>query len=192
MIIYGSRNQTKSDKTDANLTDQQVESLISIYERYRHAFSDAAVKVKNYQCKITFKEPVEFHKKSYPIAHSLKEVVRTEINRMMNNDIIEYSHSPYTLSLIHIQMCIRDRAKYWSESTQNIVRDNICNGKFDTIRGQTATAYFLGKVCLARNLEPRIPEECLVTKLAYHFEQGIARARPVSYTHLDVYKRQIL
>ena len=39
------------------------------------------------------------------------------------------------------------------------------------------TAYFLGKVCLARNLEPRIPEESLVTKLAFHYEGGIARAR---------------
>ena len=29
-------------------------------------------------------------------------------------------------------------------------------------------------MCLARNLEP---EECLVTKLSYHYEEGIARAR---------------
>ena len=77
------------------------------------------------------------------------------------------------------------KAKYWYESTQNIVCDNLCNGKFDPTRGQTLIAYFLGKVCLARNLEPRMPEESLVTKLSYHFEQGIERARlPVSYTHL--------
>ena len=35
----------------------------------------------------------------------------------------------------------------------------------------------MGKVCVAQNLEPRIPEECLVTKLAYHFEDGISQAR---------------
>ena len=58
------------------------------------------------------------------------------------------------------------KAKYWSESKQNIVRDNMCNGKYDPNRGQTPTAYFLGKVCLARNLEPKIPKECLVTKLS--------------------------
>ena len=68
------------------------------------------------------------------------------------------------------------KAKYWSESTQNIVRDNLCNGNYDPARG-TPTAYFLGKVCLGRNLEPKIPEECLVSKLAYHFEEGIIRAR---------------
>ena len=69
------------------------------------------------------------------------------------------------------------KTKYWSESTQNIVHDDICNGKYDRSRGTTLTAYFLGKVCMARNLEPKIPEECLVTKLAYHFEEGVARAR---------------
>lgn len=39
------------------------------------------------------------------------------------------------------------------------------------------TTYFLGKVCLARNLETKIPEECLINKLTYHFEEGIIRAR---------------
>ena len=64
-------------------------------------------------------------------------------------------------------------------NTQNIVRDNICYGRYDASRGTTPTAYFLGKVCLARNLEPKIPEESLVTKLAYHYEEGIARAQLV-------------
>ena len=54
-------------------------------------------------------------------------------------------------------MCIRDR--------------------YNPTRGQTPTAYFLGKVCIARHLEPRIPDECLVTKLSYHFKEGIVRAR---------------
>ena len=39
------------------------------------------------------------------------------------------------------------------------------------------TAYFLGKICLARNLEPVIPEDCLVTNLAYHFHEGVSQAR---------------
>ena len=47
------------------------------------------------------------------------------------------------------------KAKYWSESTQNIARDDIRDGKYNPYGGNTLTAYF-----------------------------------PVSYTHLDVYKRQ--
>ena len=32
--------------------------------------------------------------------------------------------------------------KYWSGSTQNIIRDNIRNGKYDHNTGQSMTAYF--------------------------------------------------
>ena len=69
------------------------------------------------------------------------------------------------------------KQKYWLEATQNIIRDDITNGKFDVNGRQSMTTYFLGKICLARNLEPAIPEECLVTKLAYHFNQGISQGR---------------
>ena len=40
------------------------------------------------------------------------------------------------------------KLKYWSESVQNIIRDDVCHGKYDSIKA-------------------------------------------VSYTHLDVYKRQV-
>ena len=61
------------------------------------------------------------------------------------------------------------KAKYWSETTQNLIRDNICHGRYNAQIGNTMTAYFLGKVCLAKHLEPAIPEECLVNKLSYHY-----------------------
>ena len=69
------------------------------------------------------------------------------------------------------------KLKYWSESVQNIIRDDICHGRYDRNIGQTPTAYFLGKVCVAKYLDPKIPEECLVTKIAYHFEEKIISAR---------------
>ena len=72
------------------------------------------------------------------------------------------------------------REKYWSESTQNMVRNNLSNGRYETNVGQSPTSYFLGKVCMARNLEPRIPEECLVIQLSYHYEEGIKNARMCS------------
>lgn len=67
------------------------------------------------------------------------------------------------------------KAKYGSESIQRIVGDNISNGKYDGDR--SPTAYFLGKVCVVRRLEPQIPEECVATQVAYHFDEGIVRAR---------------
>ena len=69
------------------------------------------------------------------------------------------------------------KVKYWSESTQNLIRDNVCHGRYNAHIGTTLTAYFLGKVCLAKHLEPNIPVECLVNKLSYHYNEDIIRAR---------------
>ena len=53
---------------------------------------DVPGKVKDYQFTLQFKEPVNFNKKSYPVAYALKEAVRTELDKMIAED----------LSLIHI------------------------------------------------------------------------------------------
>lgn len=41
----------------------------------------------------------------------------------------------------------------------------------------TPTAYFLGKVCIAKHIEPIILEECLINKLSYHYEHAIVDVR---------------
>ena len=116
---------------DKQISVHQAEELINIYNRYRHIFSDAPGKVKDYQCMIRFKEPVDFKKKSYPIAYSQRNAVRAEINQMMEDDIIELSQSPYTSPIVAIP-----------KKDGNV------------------------RICLD--------------------------ARAVSYTHLDVYKRQVI
>ena len=90
------RDRFQTAKSDRRITNDQIEELITIYKRYRHVFSDTPGKIKNFQCEIKFKETADFKKKSYPIAYSQKEAVRTEINRLIEEDIIEYSYSPYT------------------------------------------------------------------------------------------------
>ena len=94
---FQSSNRTKSPSPG------QLEKLITIYNKYRHVFSDLPGKVKNYQCILKFKEPVNFNRKSYPIAYSLKEAVRTEINQLMEDDIIEPSQSPYTSPIVAVK-----------------------------------------------------------------------------------------
>lgn len=64
------------------------------------------------------------------------------------------------------------RNKYLSES-QYILRDHICYGN-DRL-GDKPTTYFLGKVCLAKCLEPNMLEESLVAKVAYHFDESVPR-----------------
>ena len=58
-------------RPNQEITKTQVENLIKIYQKYQHVFSNTPGKVKGYQCKINFREPVDFHRKSYPIAYSL-------------------------------------------------------------------------------------------------------------------------
>ena len=80
--------------TNEKIPIHQANRLIRVYEKYKSIFSDEPGKVKNYQCKLEFKENLEFNRRSYPIAHSLKEAVRTELNKMISSDIIEISQSP--------------------------------------------------------------------------------------------------
>lgn len=67
--------------------------------------------------------------------------------------------------------------KYWSEAKQHQVRNDLEHGKYDINRGMSPTTYFWNKVSIAKHLVPAIPEEVLCTKIAYHFEENIRRAR---------------
>ena len=75
------------------VSEKQAEQLIKVYIKYRHIFSNAPGKARDYQCTIKFKTPVEFNRKSYPIAYSLKNEVREELNRMIEDDIIAVSYT---------------------------------------------------------------------------------------------------
>lgn len=84
------------------LSSKQLLQLADIYNQFRHVFSEHPGKARNFQCCLEFKENVEFKRKTYPIAHSLKDKVRKEIQRMLDDDIIEPSNSPHTNPLLAI------------------------------------------------------------------------------------------
>lgn len=69
------------------------------------------------------------------------------------------------------------KSQYWSPPIQHQIRNILANGRYDPNRNVSLSAYFLGKVCVARNLEPAIPEDCLVSQLVYHFDERIVNAR---------------
>ena len=129
------RDRFQSEQHENNLTTQQIENLISIYNQYRHVFSDIPGKVKDYQYKLQFIEPVNFNKKSYPISYALKEAVRIEINRMIEEDVIEYSCSPYTSPIIavankdgKVRLCLDGR-----EINKILVNDRTSPGEIEEI-----------------------------------------------------------
>ena len=123
------------ERPQQEITGEQAEKLIAIYQAYQHVFSNTPGKVKGFQCKINFREPIDFHRKSYPIAYSLKNEVRTEINRMMEEDIIEYSQSPYTSPIVAIpkkngkvRICLDAR-----EINKMIINDRTSPGEIEEI-----------------------------------------------------------
>ena len=78
---------------------------------------------------------MEFNKKSYPIAHSRKEAVRAEINRMINSDILEHSQSPYTSPIVaipkkngQVRLCLDAR-----EINKKIINDRTSPGEIEEI-----------------------------------------------------------
>lgn len=115
--------------------NEDADKLIRIYEEFSHVFSNTPGKVKNFQCKIRFHETANFHKKSYPIAHSLKNAVREEIERMMADDIIESSQSPYTSPIVaipkkngRVRLCLDAR-----EINKIIVNDRTSPGEIEEL-----------------------------------------------------------
>ena len=125
----------QTDNIDHVLTNEQREKLIQIYNRYRHVFSDTPGKIKNFRCELKFKDQTEFKRKSYPIAFSLKEAVRQEIQRLIENDIIEISNSPYTNPIVAVpkkngavRICLDAR-----EINKAIINDRTSPGEIDEI-----------------------------------------------------------
>ena len=134
------------------------------------------VNFKNYK-----RNPIEFLERVEESLARTREIRWTVIKGMLDEMFKEVHDNWWTAVRpdIHNFTEFKDlfKNKYWSEATQHVVRNNISNGRFDPYLGQSPTAYFLGKVSIARNLEPNIPEECLVTQLAYHYDGEITKSR---------------
>ena len=127
--------------------------------------------------------------RSYTIGHSLKEAVRAEINKMISSDIIEISQSPYTSPIIavpkkngQVRLCLDAR-----ELNKTIVNDRTSPGEIEEILKRFHGTKFISTwdtVCGYWQVELHPQSRQYV---AFIFE---GRNYPVSYTHLDVYKRQ--
>ena len=80
-------------------------------------------------------------------------------------------------------------SRYWNSHTQRLLRNELEYGRYDRKLAITPKNYIIQQVECAKHLTPAFSVIDIVTKLAYHFNHNI-RVAAVSYTHLDVYKRQ--
>lgn len=117
------------------LTRNQREELIRIYNKNKRVFSDLPGKARNFICKLEFRDNISFNRKSYPIAQSLRGAVRKEIQRMLEQDIIEPSSSPYTSPIVAVKkkdgtvrLCLDAR-----EINKSIINDRTSPGEIEEI-----------------------------------------------------------
>lgn len=64
-------------------------------------------------------------------------------------------------------------ATYWTLNKQREVRLRICNNKYEPRDGQSMLAYFSSYVNQAYMLQPRIPDDELLSELVRHFSPNI-------------------
>ena len=185
--------QFKSTTRNHSPSPDQIEMLVGIYNRYRHVFSDVPGKVKNYQCVLSCKEPVNFNRKSIPIAYSLKEAVRTEINQLLKDDIIEYSQSPYTSPIVAIKkkngkvrLCLDAR-----EINKNLINNRTSPGEIEEILKKFHGVQFISSwntVCGYWQVELHPPSRKYVAFIFegcnYHFKRLALR---ISKLRSDIY-----
>lgn len=88
----------ESNKMEISLNQKQL--LINIYNKHRQVFSSKPGKVKDYQCQLNIREGAKFNRKSYPIPYKLRGQVQEEIEKMVDEGIIEPSTSEHTSPLV--------------------------------------------------------------------------------------------
>ncbi|XP_039291939.1 golgin subfamily A member 6-like protein 22 [Nilaparvata lugens] len=118
----------------------------------------------------------------------LKEYLRRsgKINWSEQSSIIEKSFdSQHSAWWMIIQASIdsleqfeeRFTNKFWSQLTQDSVRERLRTGKFIRGRKLNASEYFIKQMLIARNLTPALSDEEIIIKLVKHYGTGLETAR---------------
>ena len=85
---------------------------------------------------------------------------------------------------------------YWNIHSQRQLCDQLEYGRFNIHGRQNIEQYTIAQIERVKHLKPRFSEYEIISKLSYLFHKNIQLAvytqgiKTVSYTHLDVYKRQ--
>lgn len=90
-------------ETLSNEDPRIVNELINTFNNYQHLFSNVPGLAKDYTCKIKFKPELKLIKKSYPIPYNQRIAVKKEIDKMIEQDIIEPSSSQYINPIVVVQ-----------------------------------------------------------------------------------------
>ena len=85
------------------LSETQKEELHQLLDEYHDIFSDLPGETKLAEHKIQLRDNNPIRTKQCPIPHSLRDVVKSEVDEMCRMGVIERSQSPYSSPLLLIK-----------------------------------------------------------------------------------------
>lgn len=77
------------------INDKQKSQLIDLALEFKDIFSNRPGRLHGYECRFKLTKPNPMIRKSYPIPLAYRSAVDAEINRLLENGIIEHASSPY-------------------------------------------------------------------------------------------------
>jgi hypothetical protein len=86
---------TKELKIDERLSKEEKCELLKVINNCKEHFIDRPGRCKEFEYKFQVQGELPKASNSRPIPFALRRDVRTQIEEMIKNDIIEISHSPY-------------------------------------------------------------------------------------------------
>ncbi|XP_071491788.1 uncharacterized protein [Diadema antillarum] len=88
---------------DPNLTDEQRRQVSSLLCEFEDVLTDVpgVTSAGEHDIKLTHSEPIR--SKPYPLPHALRQVVKDEIQEMMDLGVIEQSSSPYASPIVLVK-----------------------------------------------------------------------------------------
>lgn len=124
-----------TDDNQVTLTNQENQIFVSLLEKYEHIFSEQPGKINEFQCQIRTKPGDPIYQRPYPIPVSKIHRVDTEIQRMLDLQIIEKSNSPWSSPIVcmekkngDIRLCLDAR-----KINTVIIPDRECPANMDDI-----------------------------------------------------------
>lgn len=137
--------------TNILLDARQKKELADLLESYQHIFTDKPGRCNKYQHKLEVNNPESFKCQNYPVPLVHQEKVMEEINRMLNEDLIERSNSPYINPIIpvikksgEIRLCIDAR-----RINKLIIPDHECSRSVNELLSKCKHSKWLTSIDLS-------------------------------------------
>lgn len=187
LMKLGNEGLYKEVRDNSNII-QIVQEKTNDLEKQLGEKSDNVI-VRNIQdpikLNINLKNPMEFIKNLKCAIKNHKLNKWESIVDILNNTLDKYLETKSWWTFIkdnveNLDDFIREfKGKYWSNAIQSELRTNIFFGKYRADGRLKLSEYFMDKIIIFKNIEPKLAEGEMVKLLSDHYDAEINRARIV-------------